>query len=102
MNHGSREQADWSSPVYRSYIDKINSKMAQRYGTNPTVVGWQIDNELSHYGQGMSYGPPAQLKFRNWLKEKYGTVSAAQSGLGHVVLVANVQRFRTNRDAESP
>ena len=75
MNHGAREQADWSSPVYRSYVEKIVDKMAGRYGKNPVVVGWQIDNELSHYGQGMSYGPAAQLKFREWLREKYGTVA---------------------------
>src|SRR5579863_7495135 len=31
MHHGSREQADWSSPVYRSYVDKIVDKMAQHY-----------------------------------------------------------------------
>ena len=74
MTYGSREQADWSSPVYRSYVEKIVEKMAQRYGNNPTVWGWQIDNELSHYGSGMSYAPPSQESFRSWLKERYGTI----------------------------
>jgi beta-galactosidase len=74
MDHGSREQADWSSPVYRQYVEKIVGKMAEHYGTNPTVWGWQLDNELSHYGAGMSYGPPSQEKFLHWLREKYGTI----------------------------
>ena len=82
MNHGAREQADWSSPVYRSYVEKIVDKMAARYGKNPVVVGWQIDNELSHYGQGMSYGAPAQVKFREWLREKFGTIAKLNKDWG--------------------
>ena len=75
MQHGSREQADWSSPVYRSYVEKIVGKMAEHYGNNPVVWGWQLDNELSHYGAGISYAPSSQTKFRDWLREKYGTVA---------------------------
>ena len=83
MAHGSREQADWSSPVYRSYVAKIDAKMAERYGTNPTIWGWQLDNELSHYGQGISYGPASQEKFRAWLREKYGSVDRLNQDWGN-------------------
>ena len=83
MNHGSREQADWSSPVYRRYVEKVVGKMAERYGTNPTVWGWQLDNELSHYGAGMSYAPAAQERFRNWLREKYGATSRLNTDWGN-------------------
>ena len=41
----------------------------------PVVWGWQIDNELSHYGAGMSYARPRRLEFRDWLREKYGTMT---------------------------
>src|ERR1700682_2697205 len=40
MNHGSREHADWSSPVYRQYVEKINTELAKRFGHNPNVWGW--------------------------------------------------------------
>jgi beta-galactosidase len=83
MNHGSREQADWSSPVYRKYAESIISKMAEHYGSNPTVWGWQLDNELSHYGAGMSYAPASQSSFRAWLREKYGTVSKLNEDWGN-------------------
>ena len=83
MNHGSREQADWSSPVYRRYVEKIVAKMAEHYGNNPTVWGWQLDNELSHYGAGMSYSPAAQQRFRDWLREKYGTVDRLNKDWGN-------------------
>ena len=83
MQHGSREQADWSSPVYRSYVEKIDAKMAEHYGNNSTVWGWQLDNELSHYGAGISYAPPAQKKFRDWLREKYGSVGKLNTDWGN-------------------
>jgi len=83
MQHGSREQADWSSPVYRSYVEKIVGKMAERYGTNSVVWGWQLDNELSHYGAGMSYAPASQTKFRDYLRERYGTVAKLNTDWGN-------------------
>jgi beta-galactosidase len=83
MEPGSREQADWSSPVYRQYVERIDAKMAEHYGNNPTVWGWQLDNELSHYGQGISYAPPSQLKFRSFLREKYGTIDRLNTDWGN-------------------
>ena len=83
MEHGSREQADWSSPVYRQYVEKIDAKLAGHYGSNPTVWGWQLDNELSHYGQGVSCAPPSRIKFRAWLREKYGTIDRLNTDWGN-------------------
>ena len=82
MNHGAREQADWSSPVYREYVTKIVTEMARRFGHNPHVWGWQIDNELSHYGKQYSYSPAATRKFRDWLREKYGTIDKLNTDWG--------------------
>lgn len=64
MNHGSREHATWSSPVYRRYVERIVTELGRRFGRNPNVWGWQIDNELSHYGRSYSYAPVNQEKFR--------------------------------------
>ena len=57
--------------------------MAQHYGNNPAVWGWQLDNELSHYGAGISYAPPSQRKFREWLREKYGTIAKLNADWGN-------------------
>lgn len=83
MEHGGREQADWSSPVYRRYVERIVTQMAQRYGSDPDVWGWQLDNELSHYGQGFSYAPASQEQFREWVRQKYGTLDRLNADWGN-------------------
>ena len=50
IQHGARQHASWSSGKYREYVKNIVAKLAQRYGDNKAVWGWQIDNEPSHYG----------------------------------------------------
>jgi beta-galactosidase len=72
VTHGNRAHGSAASPIYRDYCRKIAAQMAIRYGHNPNVVGWQIDNE---YGYAlMSYDDETRTQFRNWLKEKYTTL----------------------------
>jgi beta-galactosidase len=68
--HGNREQFNWANPKYRELCRGIAEKMAQRYGHNPNVIGWQIDNEYA----AESYGPDVQKQFQDWLKAHYGTL----------------------------
>lgn len=83
MIHGSREHATWSSPVYRQYVEKINTELAKRFGNNPAVWGWQIDNEISHYGKGYSYADVNRDRFRGWLKARYGTIAKLNAAWGN-------------------
>ncbi len=93
MIHGSREEADWSSPVYRDYVTKIDSELAKRFGNDKRVWGWQIDNELSHYGRRFSYSKAATAKFRDWLREKYGTIDRLNSDWGGAFWSLMYQNF---------
>ena len=61
-----------SSPVMREKNRAIVTRLAERFGRHPAVVGWQIDNEIFPYNEGC-YCPLCQSKFRAYLKEKYGT-----------------------------
>lgn len=81
VQHGTRQHASWSSDKYLEYVEKIVSEMALRYGSHPAVIGWQIDNEPSHYGK-YDYSDNAQQKFRVWLKEKYKTIDALNDTWG--------------------
>src|SRR4051794_53824 len=82
MEHGSREHADWSSQLYRDYVTKITTELGKRYGHDRRVLGWQIDNELSHYGRRFSYSRAATQRFRDWLKEKYGSIDKLNADWG--------------------
>ena len=68
--HGNRQQFNWANPKYRELARGIAEKMAERYGHNPNVIGWQIDNEYA----AESYGPDVQKQFQDWLKARYGTL----------------------------
>ena len=68
--HGNRQQFDWSDPKYRELARTMAEKMAERFGHDPNVIGWQIDNEYANE----SYGAATDAQFQAWLKAKYGTL----------------------------
>jgi beta-galactosidase len=65
--HGKRCHFDLTSPRYLALCRGIVDQMARRFGRNPHVIGWQIDNEYSR----VSYSPRARQLFQNWLKRRY-------------------------------
>jgi beta-galactosidase len=72
--HGNRAHGSVTSVKYREFCRRIVEQMAKRYGHDPDVIGWQIDNE---YGYGlMSYNDEARQQFQDWLKAKYKTLDA--------------------------
>ena len=68
--HGNRLQYNWSNPKYREISRIIVKKLAERFGHNPYVIGWQLDNEISQ----TSTDAGTQQQFQDWLKARYGTL----------------------------
>ena len=68
--HGNRQQFSFVSIRYRKFAHEIAEKMAERYGHNSNVVGWQLDNEYA----APSFDPEAKTQFHAWLKAKYGKI----------------------------
>ncbi|MDR6552915.1 beta-galactosidase [Paenibacillus qinlingensis] len=68
--HGLRHNHCYTSPVYREKTAIMNSKLAQRYGGHPAVIGWHISNEFG----GDCHCEYCQNAFRDWLEKKYGTL----------------------------
>ncbi|MDO4601490.1 MAG: beta-galactosidase [Eubacteriales bacterium] len=68
--YGFRHNHCYTSPVYRKKTAIINKKLAERFGNHPAVIMWHISNEFG----GECHCPLCQEAFRNWLKEKYGTI----------------------------
>jgi beta-galactosidase len=71
-SHGIRAHGSVTSPRYRELCRRIAEQMALRFGRNPNVVGWQIDNE---YGYArMSFDDFTLKRFQEWIKAKYKTL----------------------------
>jgi beta-galactosidase len=74
VTHGNRTQGSVTSARYREFCRRIAAQMARRYGEDPNVIGWQIDNEYG-YSQ-MSYDPDGKRQFQEWLKDRYKSLDA--------------------------
>jgi beta-galactosidase len=72
--HGTRAHGSVMSPRYRDFCRRIAEQMAMRFGHNPNVVGWQIDNEYG-YAQ-MSFDDLTHRRFQDWLKAKYKSLDS--------------------------
>lgn len=93
MQHGTREHACWSVPAYREYVGKVVAELARRFGNDPRVWGWQIDNEVSHYDKRFCYCDFCQRKFRGWLKGKYVSIDALNRDWGNAFWSQMYQDF---------
>jgi len=70
--HGARRQFNYASPLYRLFCAQIAAKLAERFGHDPDVIGWQIGNEYTDE----SFDPGTRRQFDAWLKSKYVTLDA--------------------------
>jgi len=68
----TRNHYNWCSPRYRQFVREVDERLAQRFGKNRYVIGWQIDNEYSH----MSFDAATQAQFHAWLQRRYGSIDA--------------------------
>jgi len=69
--HGGRRQFSFASARYRRFARDIATRLAERYGHNPDVVGWQIDNEIGP----PSFDPEAVTLWHQFLKQRYGDIA---------------------------
>jgi beta-galactosidase len=68
--YGMRQNMDIDSPVYRFYAERVIRNLVEHYKDNPTVIGWQLDNETGPYGAS---NRDVFVGFVNHLREKFGT-----------------------------
>lgn len=69
---GDRQNHCYTSPIYREKVHAVNQQLARRFGRHPAVILWHISNE---YG-GECHCELCQEAFRDWLRERYGSLEA--------------------------
>ena len=72
---GQRHNHCPNSLVWQKYAARLAGELAKRYGSNPHVVCWHINNE---YNTGC-YCENCEKAFRIWLREKYGDLEAVNA-----------------------
>lgn len=68
--YGERHNACYSSPDYERKVTEINTRLAERYKDHPALFAWHVSNEYNND----CHCPLCQARFREWLKERYGTI----------------------------
>jgi beta-galactosidase len=81
---GSRRYYCSNNPVYHRYTSRIVQTLAERYGKNPAVIGWQLDNEFGCHDTTRCYCENCAAAFRVWLQKKYGSLDAFNQAWGGV------------------
>ena len=90
---GGRRHYCYSSPVYRSYCDRVADAIAKQYGNNPYVIGFHIDNELGHEQTGRCHCDVCKKDFREWLEKKYGSIDELNRRMGTIFWSQTYERF---------
>jgi beta-galactosidase len=73
VGYGMRQNMNTDDPNYRRYAERLISNLVEHYKHEPTVIGWQIDNETGSYGAS---NPQVFNAFVDRLKNKFGTTDA--------------------------
>jgi len=81
---GSRRHYCHSHDGYRDAAADMARILGARYGRNPAIAAWQIDNEYGCHDTTISYSPAARDAFRLWLARQYGTIEALNTAWGNV------------------
>lgn len=65
--YGGRQQFSFADSQYRRLCREMVRRLALRFGNNPNVIGWQLDNEIGE----PSFDRGTQRLFENWLQNRY-------------------------------
>lgn len=81
---GGRRFYCYNNPVYREYSRNITEEIGRRFGKNPYVSGFQIDNEPAQEASGRCHCPVCKSKFTEYLKNKYQTIEEYNKRSGNI------------------
>jgi beta-galactosidase len=68
---GGRQEADYTSEVFRGYAERVIRAVLGRHGRHPAVIGVQLDNEA---GLHLIHNDDVVARFRRWVAGRYRDV----------------------------
>ena len=82
--YGSRRHTCTTSATYRRESLRITDALVERYGTNPFVAGWQVDNEPGNHDSARCWCNECETAFSAWLRDRFGTIDALNEAWGTI------------------
>ncbi len=82
--YGTRRNLCYNAPEYAAASLRVARAVAERYGGDERVVGFQVDNEIGHEGSDRCVCRHCRAAWHAWLKERYGNVRAMNEAWGAV------------------
>lgn len=89
---GARQHRCYNSPKYTEHSQIIVTKMAERYGKNPLIVAWQLDNEFGGE-QKRCYCDNCRKEFIQFLKTRYTSIEELNKRWGNAFWSMDYQSF---------
>lgn len=75
---GHRRHYCPNNPAFHEATRRVVAALAERYGADGRVIGWQVDNEFG----GRCYCESCRASFREWLRTKHGSLDALNERWG--------------------
>ncbi len=72
-SHGGRRHCCSNNPHYLDASDQIVHAMGREFGSDPNVVGWQLDNEILTWGTGCTCEHCVKA-YHDRLRREYGDI----------------------------
>ncbi|MCL2361517.1 MAG: beta-galactosidase [Defluviitaleaceae bacterium] len=82
--YGHRRYYCYNNKNFMHYSNAIVTAMAERYGKNPNVIAWQIDNELGCVDTVRCFCENCRRAFHIWLKKRYKDINEVNERWGTV------------------
>ena len=78
VKFGHRRHYCPNQPACHAATEAIVTALAERFGRDPRVLGWQVDNELA----GRCYCDACAEAFQRWLRDRHGSLDALNDAWG--------------------
>ena len=73
--HGGRRHCCANNPHYLAACDAIVDAMGREFGSDPNIIGWQLDNEIMSDQTGCTCND-CMSRYHDRLKREYGSIEA--------------------------
>jgi beta-galactosidase GanA len=93
MQHSGRRHACSNHPEYLKYSARIVEKMAQEFGKEEAIIGWQIDNEIYLQNNEGCFCDNCAKKYREHLKGSTKNIICGHNHVNNWVVKYDGVRF---------